>query len=302
MRYCVFLLGILALLAGCSESDRVEPSGSRDVWFEGGGFGLPEADAEFCKKFFGETGVYLLFNDTLRRELLGTDRYGNEAYFTETVDLSWNLTSTSDTKYLFHYLAAEDRIETGNFLRDRVLSRFDAGIRPFSILLVDTISSWVKASYADNADYKKQDADVPYVTGFRCHAFAVHNWKNLTEEQLTELADLFSLRIVVAALKRYSGKPADTFQAYGKDYYGKYLSALPAGTTYEDAGFLGTVQGSWGLVVLPDRERDMEMFAELCFFSTEEEVAARYSAYPAILKKYRLMKEILADMGYHLNE
>ena len=86
----IFLLGAATLFTACGEEDALTPSGNELNSF------LPdESDhspvAELRRSFYEETGIYLLFSDTLRHVQTGTDEQGRPVYDTEMVDFNYNL-------------------------------------------------------------------------------------------------------------------------------------------------------------------------------------------------------------------
>lgn len=86
----IFLLGVATLFTACGEEDALTPSGNELNSF------LPdESDhspvAELRRSFYEETGIYLLFSDTLRHVQTGTDEPGRPVYDTEMVDFNYNL-------------------------------------------------------------------------------------------------------------------------------------------------------------------------------------------------------------------
>ena len=86
----IFLLGVATLFTACGEEDALTPSGNELNSF------LPdESDhspvAELRRSFYEETGIYLLFSDTLRHVQTGTYEQGRPVYDTEMVDFNYNL-------------------------------------------------------------------------------------------------------------------------------------------------------------------------------------------------------------------
>lgn len=101
----LYILGWLCvcLLSSCSEKEDVQPLDLKDNYYE---ISEDASDPEsLLRKEFEETlGIHLLFNDTLRKEYRGTDRYGNDVYFVQKVDFSYYLTSMSKQRYLLNIL------------------------------------------------------------------------------------------------------------------------------------------------------------------------------------------------------
>ena len=101
--YITWLILCVGVCIGCSDKEEVVPSDLKDNYFA-----VPDdaTDPESLlrKSFKQETGIHLLFNDTLRCELRGTDRYGEKSYLVETVNYSYYLTSVIKPCYLFTYI------------------------------------------------------------------------------------------------------------------------------------------------------------------------------------------------------
>ncbi len=297
MKYFTIMFVISCWIWSCSESEELTPSGKQDNYFE-----VPadatDMESVYRKEFFENTGAYLLYNDTLRHELLGEDRYGNQVFFTETIDLSWTLNENSSTKYLFAYLKSwEEKQIAGDFVQDAILTCFSSQASPYSILLVDSISSWGKNG--DYGDYFVKEADIRFYIGTRCTALAMHHLSEMTENEKTNLAQQIILNIIMSSLPNYQGYLMKTYDSYANNRYGNYLFYLPAGTDVRDLGFLHTLV-SYGSEICPSKTQDLEMYLELIFTQTSEEVKITYKDFPAIIAKYNLLHEILKDMGINL--
>ena len=82
--YFIYILALTACLtiAGCSDDDELTPSYADQNRF----FATDSATnpvSAMRNEFYRETGSYLLFNDTLRHEAIGTDAEGNTLYANE---------------------------------------------------------------------------------------------------------------------------------------------------------------------------------------------------------------------------
>ena len=140
--YITWLILCVGVCIGCSDKEEVVPSDLKDNYFA-----VPDdaTDPESLlrKSFKQETGIHLLFNDTLRCELRGTDRYGEKSYLVETVNYSYYLTSVIKPCYLFTYIHdIEEQKVAAEFIKERVLSAFSSKIYPYSLLLAKKIDCW----------------------------------------------------------------------------------------------------------------------------------------------------------------
>ena len=92
-------------------------------------------------ELFQEFGVPVYFNDTIATRVTGKDLQGNDVYTTETIDLNWGFQShdKNSVNYKFDYLTTEDQqLGALDFART-YLSMTTEKMRPFCLLLVDTL-------------------------------------------------------------------------------------------------------------------------------------------------------------------
>lgn len=77
--FCLLLVGMAGLFVSCGKEDLLTPSGNDTNFF------TPADDdhsqvAELRRKFYEETGVYVLFSDTLRHVQNGVNANGQPVY------------------------------------------------------------------------------------------------------------------------------------------------------------------------------------------------------------------------------
>ena len=92
-------------------------------------------------EIYREYGVPVFFNDTVATYPNGTDYYGHTLTRYETLDLNWKFQShdRNTVKYVFDYIrTADEQLAALDFAR-RFLSRASKKMRPFSMMLADTI-------------------------------------------------------------------------------------------------------------------------------------------------------------------
>ena len=117
-----------------------------------------------CYEVYKQYGVSVFFTDTITKEYIGDDHFGKPLYKSETLDLNWDFTSNSSkgSKYVFDYL--KDAEQQTNALRfvDIHLRKVSKSMRPFTILLTDSIH---RIKGTETTDYQ-------YVSNFRVLALA----------------------------------------------------------------------------------------------------------------------------------
>ena len=108
MNKIYYFLFLSLLLGACTKEDALEPTGANDDYFT-----VPatatDPESVMRREFYEETGVHLLFNDTLRHEQRGTFEDGNPRWYTETVDLGYSMTSFDDAPALTYLQTKQEK-------------------------------------------------------------------------------------------------------------------------------------------------------------------------------------------------
>ncbi|MDE7374510.1 MAG: hypothetical protein K2M86_04195, partial [Odoribacter sp.] len=127
-------------------------------------FAVPEnatdATSLLRKAFFEATRVHVLFNDTLRHERQGVNSDGSPRYYTETIDLNWNMTTNVSTRYSWEYLNESDYQEAADFCKDYLLPHLGGLLRPYSVFLVNNLYE----------EYRNNWRSINYINNYRCLA------------------------------------------------------------------------------------------------------------------------------------
>ena len=152
--YFIYILALTACLtiAGCSDDDELRPSYADQNRF----FATDSATnpvSAMRNEFYRETGSYLLFNDTLRHEAIGTDAEGNtitlsgkEAVFSVTLNaITQSVVPTLTDEWVETNFAASDDLHTADALRQY----FD------SALYANNLDNAVMDYLLNNATFKE---------------------------------------------------------------------------------------------------------------------------------------------------
>ncbi len=290
----MWLILCVGVCTGCSEKEEVAPVNLKDNYFA-----VPDeaTDPESLlrKSFKQETGIHLLFNDTLRCELRGTDRYGEESYLVETVNYSYYLTSVIKPRYLFTYIHdVEEQRVAAEFVKERVLSSFSSKIYPYSLLLVKKIDCWQLNS--DQDAYEMTDEDMVYISGWKGMVISCRNIWEMNEEELSAYAKEVLKQVVADNISKVDEKEFEQFFSFGETYYGKWSIFAPLGDI-KTAGFLGS-NPLMGIVrVWYTKAEDQASYVNALLSMTEDEFMAENGDYPACVTKWKEMKRILTDLG-----
>ena len=255
--------------------------------------GDDEAIAKLRQDFQAATGNYLLFNDTLQHVYLGKDINGDDKYFTELLDIKYEVGQTSSyqrTTYSYTNLKSYEKcLEATNYLKQYILPHLSSKLAPFSWYLTSVI-------------YGKVDggSDVrPYaVSGQRCIILSCKYLPQLkTEEKKQQLAKRHLLVIIQSLASNNAPSFAD-FTAVSSKYYNTDFSTeeLTRDLTevVREKGFISTVSNASH----PRQENDINAFTSLVMSYSDEQIETRYANYPLIVQKAKMFRKDLINLGY----
>ncbi len=285
--YYIILLCLLTVTFSCNKEDDLEPTDMRYDYFTVS----PDANDEeslLRRKFYEDHNIHLLFNDTLRHEQRGTYADGTPHWFTELLDLSYDITTTKN-ETRFTYIRDYQKQEEGiRYAETYILPHLGEGLRPYSIFLVETLEE-------DDWGWK----NIFYYNGKRCLALATQGIAGMEEEELKERCiDIFYN--IVYNKTNYYDEELNEFMALGNNLHGETLESagLSDDPTNEEIYALGFLTWSTWYQEFPSRSSDFTSFLKAVFYQKEEDFKARYASYPLILQKYDIMKEVVKQKGY----
>lgn len=308
IKVLLFTLPLLLSLTGCGGEDDLTPSDPDTNYFSVSD-DATDATSLLRKAFYDKYGSYLLFNDTLSHVKTGTDAFGDPVYKDELLDVGYDPTgSSNNVVYTYGYLTdINSQQQAANFVEQYILPHLGAKLRPFSFLLVGSISKYTFDSNNYTPDY---DAPNPTaVVGDRATVFALDGILGSDETTMSSYATTVLANIVASKIAGQDATTLSAFTTYGKDLYGKYFSDLgleePADEESNmqamyDAGFVVPHQ-SYGFTLTgayPSQAEDINGYIQLCLNSSAEEVEQKYGSYLTIMEKYRIMSSLLETMGY----
>lgn len=283
--------------ASCGEDELASSEENRTDMF------MPSPEAEdstsaLRREFREKTGCYLLFNDTLRHDLLGYDYNGEPVYFTELVDIAYELGTSTGSRAMYRYTLLSEmdgRKAAVGFVEDYVLAHFKESLRPFSWLLVSRIEGRPVGSLTS----VYPDA----VSGQRCVAVACNYiLADRTEEELelyaTRVINVFLFDLVEARAEEF-----EEFRRVSRDYYGGTFTSSGSADNMRqlyEAGFLARGHGSFGEAdgYYPDFDKDLSSYVTYVLNLDEETMERSFGQYPLVMQKYRLMREKLEELGF----
>lgn len=292
----IFMLGLASITwTSCSES------GSMDVDIHDPScFFEPSEDdnsleANLRRAFQYKHNAFLLFNDTLQHRFNGLDINGDSTFWTERLALDYEIGQTAYPSNSYDYTnltSVEDKEMAVDFLETYVLPHIGEKLMPYSWYLCGQINYRASTTSAPSHPYA--------ATGQRCIVVAFSQLKKLkTDAQKQQ----FVSRILTAILPQLAMNKNDAFEefyAVSDGYYDRTTSddITEARHVVRYYGFLDYVKNTWGHCATPTKEKDMTMYCTYSLTYTDEQIEQMYAAYPVVLKKWRIFKKVMTDIGF----
>lgn len=294
----------MPVLTSCSSSDDVEAGPIEENLFLHP-YGASASDQSLQEAFFGKNNIYILFNDTLAKKQVSVNPDGTAFYDYQDIDMRYDMkgyvVSSTASLFQYSYLAESDKRSAVEFIDNQLLPSLGASLRPFSFLLVDEIK-YVYSYYGSNV---WTNADV--WAGWRCTAVAMKGIGTMDAVQKNAFRLKLLQAIVANKISAVDESKFDEFYSFCDGYYGTYAMREAADpflekypTTY-DFGLLSAY--SWGqpngfsIYNIKAKNYDLEDYTNALFASSEDEFMAQYGQYPIVVKKYKILKAIIEELG-----
>lgn len=284
-------LAMLAL-ASCSDEDAPTPLYHNPANFFTPADTATDATSVLRRGFESKHGSYLLFNDTLQVNYAGLDINGDPIYMCETIDVNYAVgQSLSSDKYTYTYLTTyTDQAKGVEFLEQYVLNHISNQARPFSWMLSRVITG-TTVSGKESKPYAVQ--------GERCVCVALEYI--LQRERSDAQKVNFSQRILSVLIQKIAAdhpKQLADFYAISDGYYGITHGFEDSERTAKlaDLGFIGV--STSGNFYAPSRDADMNQYSLATITYTDEAFEKLWGQYPKVMRKFKIMKKVLSEVGY----
>lgn len=291
--YYFISLCILTLIFSCSKEDALTPTDTQYDYFTVSP-DATDAESVLRRKFYEDHNIHLLFNDTLRHELQGTYADGTPYYFTELLDLPYNITSTLNDVQFTYIKNYEQKESSVKFVEKYILTHLGTSLRPYSIFLVDELNE---------EDYGYWDP-IDFYIGRRCLALATCDIPETDEDEISEYA-LNILYNFIESQISYRDAEFTEFLSFGSEYYGEdfidHNDVFKNGyekPQHDDLYALGFISWNGRNKYFPYENNDLSAYLRALFYDDEEEFKAQYADYPVIIQKYNILKEVVKQKGY----
>jgi hypothetical protein len=297
-KYIASIMVVAAALAMVSCSGEETPT---PLYHSPAPFYMPadtatDATSQLRREFYSRTGSYLLFNDTIQKNYLGTDINGDDVYSCETLDLAYTIgySLAGINTYSFSYVTDyESQKAMTDFIDEYVLYHFTGKIKPFLYFICKTIT----------LTYRNGSVSSPYASsGQRGVAIAANYLlsKKRTESQKKAYAERILSAMIGQLANNYSEYFTD-FYAYSSSYYNNYWTYYgdDRDSTLASLGFIGI--GTYA-ISCPGQSEDLNQYALATIQYSADDWAKKYADYPIVVEKYNFMRRVLTELGFVYDE
>lgn len=294
----IFLLGVATLFTACGEEDALTPSGNELNSF------LPdESDhspvAELRRSFYEETGIYLLFSDTLRHVQTGTDEQGRPVYDTDMVDFNYNLNGDGGYNLrMEYYTTLEEMQAAAQTFKDEYLPHMGESMMLYSLLLLKNL---------EQDRYNEDDWEfLASVSNIYCMGVATGDLANLTEEERAATALEVFKDIVDNAISEFDWDDYEGpfYDATGEVYSGDYVDDWVEGwdrTQLEaiyELGFINYSESGRGPHYDSFYYSDWSYFFDIVMEQSWEEIEAEWGQYSIVMQRMGIVRDAILATGY----
>jgi hypothetical protein len=313
MKY-IFILYLACIFSfySCSEDEEeLSPSNLNEDYYKR--IDNPDNEVDhLIYEIYEETGIAILYNDTVGRIPIGTDIYGNESFLYEITDLSYVMDGSSGVSKKFMEFTPvaeqEDLLNGVNFLYDYVIPVIKGNISVNSFLLADELFQHYTPGYPPGAASYK----VYYNIHEAFSTIAIANILELADSTETYKQD--KKREILTVI--YGSKIAKDFtNELDKFYAFSFSDTYNVSFYYQNLSSWMSTPASWGLPLVPveeygfldtsenytsktpKRPTDVKHYIEMYFSKSQEEVLEQYSSYPLVLSKYGIISEIMSTIN-----
>lgn len=315
----LFKLGIgamlfLPVLSSCSDDEDTTPSHADENLFK------PADDdnsptAQLRRQFFNDTKTFLLFTDTLRHEANGTDAYGKTIWNDELLDVTYTVIgSASSSHYTYSYITDfNKRKQAAELVRDKLMRRLGDAV-PYSVLIVDSIMSWVNNNGYWELDkgtaWNPQDPYKQYILGTRAYVISTNGEDGFTD---STYFDGIMEKIILDKLGRLSDTQRAPFYAPVSSYMGPnheiagksamgYSNGYNMDNEARSLGFWQDYNYYYFAIRSGYDNADLELFTHAVLTYSEAEVEKMMEGYPIVIQRFKALRQIIKDMGIVLDK
>lgn len=294
MRYAKYLFVFVAMfvLMACDKEDEAKSTNWDINWYE-----IQDKPGELnhlIYEVYRDYGVPIFINDTIGSQIVDYDYDGNPIVYYEELRPGYTI---QEYNTAIHYALSHDSVSliaAVEAFRDYVMPKLPETVFTRSYLFVDSLVT--TGYYGLDVSWPINKAAERYMTTTIVGRIA--EMKTLTGEERKVWAGNLLGDLLVNHVRNIYEKQLE-------DFY--LLSYTTAGKTKYRTPLVGfgnsKVAQNWGFIdfaysnVTPSETEDVAMFLALFYNGSSEEIfKEEFAKWPKVLKKYDIMKEIVADI------
>ena len=304
MKKNIYLFLFAFLFLACTEEDSPGVSNLDKNWLVIEDSDNPVDHERFL--IYDTYGISVYYNDTIG-SMMRQDVWGNDYRYYEVLQVFYAPGSEKPEGSYTLVDNVDDLLPVLTYAREQVFDRFPDSFYKLPVLFVADMET-------------PYGSDVTSYMGFNALLVeAIPGFGDLVGDERKELdarmlGGLFAGAILASEAAwielfcnvSSSLQPDPYTDVYSDDYYGQSVYWACYGTDLEPTlaalGFIRPLEAFDDLPesewYTPTRNLDVFSYSELLFRSTEAEVEAAYAGYPAVLEKYRMMREKAESYGF----
>lgn len=295
--YCSVLS--LSLVSCADNEDSITPEAPEQNYFAVDNKATDE-ESVLKRQFYKDNGCYLLYNDTLRNDSIGKKPNGEIIYKTETIEVPYVMSGQRSFAYKYTYIKDIDKKKAAvTFVEKYILPHLSTKLRPYSWLLVNSITKYAVQDNSYTYDSEKKSA-----VGNRATAVAIGTVFDMDEDDVKQFAKELSASILATKVSIQADNITAPFTKFSNSLYDTSAAIIPDDddsnmVLMQENGFI-CPNDSWGFAMhgqFPTKAQDIEAFAKLVVEKSEQEVRDTYNN-DIIVEKYLAMRQIILNLGY----
>ena len=304
MKAKILLLGYICglfLLSGCYHESELKPSYDDRDWYI-----IQDSDNPLDHQrylVYKEYGVSIFYNDTIGKVERGKDAFGEPVIYYEVLHPDYTILSMFRKTTIELSDQQDDLIEGVKFIQDRVIPELiDPILYPRSFLLVKKLTLSNQTSYMANCYQGMMTTLISHVgelkemSEMELHRLAME----VVGEQIgSYLADSCSVE-----LENFYNVCRKEVNPNGSVYdFRLTASSVPKLAPVENYGFLQLnrleINNAYSCTTVSEKRDVMDYVTEV-YMNDDAAFKEKYKDYPYVLRKFDLMKKVVADMKARL--
>ena len=304
MKTKILYLGYIVMiffLGGCYHESELKQSYFDENWYV-----LQDSDDPLDHQrylIYKETGIPIFYNDTIGSQNRGVDAFGDPVIYHEVLHPDYTITSMFRVSTYELSDQREDLLIGVRFIQDRIIPELISPLMyPRCFLLVNKLTRSNVSSYEANCFQGMMTTLVSHV----------EKLKNMDELQLRRLA----MEVVGEQIGSYL---ADSCRVELENFYNVCRKEInPNSSTYnfrltassvpkmapvENYGFLSInrleMNNAYSCMTVSEKRDVMDYVTEV-YMNDDVAFKEKYNNYPYVLRKFDLMKKVVADMKARL--